>query len=140
VLFVDHAIGGGRLLVGIAEDGIIGLDVLGELLVRLGIIDTGREVDDVGKGADVVAALTERLALGGSTAGECLGEPGKNEGLALVIRQAVHLAVGALQREGRRHVAGFELGLQRRRGLRRRGLLESRPESGHPARQRPSGE
>ena len=100
------------LLVWIAEDWIVGLDVLGELLVRFGIVDAGGKEDDVLEGPDVVAARTERLAFGRSTAGECLRKPGKHDGLALVIRQPVNLAIGALELEGGRNIARFQCWLR----------------------------
>jgi hypothetical protein len=115
VLGVDDAVGGGDFLLGIAQDWVIGLDMLGELLVRLGIIDAGGEIDDVRKGPDVFAALTERSTLGRSTTGERLGEPGEDDRLALVVGQAVHLAVRSLQRECRRGISHIERGDQRRR-------------------------
>jgi hypothetical protein len=117
MLRVDYAIGGGDFLVGIAEDGIVGYDVLGELLVRLGIVDAGGEVDDVGEGPDVVAALTERLALGRSATSERFGEPGDDDRLSLVVGETMRLAVGSLERERRRDVAGLEDGNERWRGL-----------------------
>jgi len=67
--------------------------VLGELLVRLGIVDAGGEIDDVGEGPDVVAALTERLALGRSTTGERFREPGQDDGLAFQRGETVRLPV-----------------------------------------------
>ena len=83
MLGVDHAVGSRYLFLGIAEDGIVRLDMLGELLVRLGIVDAGGEIDDVGEGPDVVAALTERLAFGRSTTGERFREPGETTVLPL---------------------------------------------------------
>ena len=85
MLGINHAISGSYLFFGVAEDGIVRLDMLGELLVRLGIVDAGGEVDDVGEGPDGVAALTERLALGRSATGERFGEPGDDDRLALVV-------------------------------------------------------
>ncbi len=117
MLCIDHAVGSSYLLLGIAEDGIVRLDMLGELLVRLGIVDAGGEIDDVGEGPDVGAALTERLALGRSTTGERFREPGDDDRLALVVGQTMRLAVGSLEREGRRDVAGFEDRNERRRRL-----------------------
>jgi hypothetical protein len=117
MLCIDHAVGGRYLFLGVAEDGIVRFDMLGELLVRLGIVDAGGEIDDVGEGPDVVAALTERLALGRSTTGERLREPGDDDCLALVVGQTMRLAVGSLEREGRRDVAGFEDRNERRRRL-----------------------
>jgi hypothetical protein len=115
VLGVDDAVGGGDFLLGIAQDRVIGLDMLGELLVRLGIVDAGGEIRDVRKGPDVFAALTERSAFGRSTTGEGFGEPGEDDRLALVVGQTVHLAVRSLQRERRRGITHFERGDQRRR-------------------------
>ena len=83
---VDDAVRGRRFLVRVAQDGIVGLDVLGELLVRLGIIDARSKVDDVGEGPDGSAALTERPAFRCSATGERLGEPRENYRLALVVR------------------------------------------------------
>jgi hypothetical protein len=117
MLGIDYAVGGCDFLFGIGEDGIVGFDVLGELLVRLGIIDAGGEIDDVGEGPDVVAALTERPALGRSTTGERFREPGDDDRLALVVGQTMRLAVGSLERERRRNVAGFEDGKERWRRL-----------------------
>ena len=108
MLGVDYAVGGCDFLLGIGEDRIVGFDVLGELLVRLGIVDAGGEINDVGEGPDVVAALTERLALGRSTTSERFREPGEDDGLALVVGQTMRLAVGSRERERRRDVAGFE--------------------------------
>jgi len=143
MLFVHDAIRRRHLLVGIAQDGIIGLDVLGELPVRFRIVDTGREIYDVGEGPDVFTALTERLAFGRSTTGERLRKPGKHHGLALVLREAVDLAIGALECERRGGIPGFQLGLQARRrrrtGLRGRRLLERRAQCDDSASERPSG-
>ena len=113
MLGVDYAVGGCDFLFGIAEDGIVRLDMLGELLVRLGIVDAGSEIDDVGEGPDVVAALTERLALGRSATSERFREPGDDDRLPLVVGETMRLAVGSLEREGRRGVAGFEDGNER---------------------------
>jgi hypothetical protein len=108
MLGVDYAVGGCDFLLGIGEDRIVGFDVLGELLVRLGIVDAGGEINDVGEGPDVVAALTERLALGRSTTSERFREPGEDNRLALIVGETVRLAVGARKHERRRDVAGFE--------------------------------
>jgi hypothetical protein len=117
MLGVDYAVGGCDFLFGIGEDGIVRFDVLGELLVRLGIVDAGGEIDDVSEGPDVVAALTERLALGRSTTGERFREPGDDDRFAFVVGQAMRLAVGSRERERRRDVAGFEDRNERWRGL-----------------------
>ena len=86
VLGINHAVSGSYLFLGVAEDGIVRLDMLGELLVRLGIIDARSKVDDVGEGPDGSAALTERPAFRCSATGERLGEPRENYRLALVVR------------------------------------------------------
>jgi hypothetical protein len=117
VLGIDDAVGGCNLLFRISEDGVVGFDVLGELLVRLGIVDAGGEIDDVGEGPDVVAALTERPAFGRSTTSERFREPGDDDRLALVVGQTMRLAVGTRERERRRDVAGFEDGNERWWGL-----------------------
>jgi hypothetical protein len=114
---VHDAVGPGNRLLGIAEDGVVRLDVLCELLVRLGVVDAGGEVDDVVEGPDVVAALTERSAFGRSTTGERFREPGEDDRLALVVGQTMRLAVGSRERERRRNVAGFEDRNARRRRL-----------------------
>jgi hypothetical protein len=117
MLGVDNAVGGGDFLLGITQDGVIGLDMLRELLVRLGIVDTRGEIGDVRKGPDVFAALTERSTFGRSTTGERFGEPGEDDRLALVVGQAVNLAIRSLQRELRRGITHFERGDQGRRRL-----------------------
>jgi hypothetical protein len=117
MLGVDYAVGGCDFLFGIGEDGIVRFDVLGELLVRLGIVDAGGEIDDVGEGPDVVAALTERLALGRSATSERFREPGDDDRLPLVVGETMRLAVGTRERERRRDVAGFEDRNERRRRL-----------------------
>jgi hypothetical protein len=117
MLGIDYAVRGSDLLLGIAEDGIVRLDMLGKFLVRLGIVDAGGKEDDVGEGPDVVTARTERSAFGRSTTGERFREPGDDDRLALVIGQTMRLAVGSLERERRRDVAGFEDRNERRRRL-----------------------
>ena len=71
-------------LVGIAQDRIVGPERLGELLVLLRRVGAGGEVGDV-EVADLVAALTERLALRGSAACERFGEPGEHHRLLAAI-------------------------------------------------------
>jgi hypothetical protein len=67
--------------------------MLGELLVRLGIVDADGVVRDV-ELADGVAALTERLALGRSAAGESFREPGQDNGtLAAMVGELMHAAI-----------------------------------------------
>jgi hypothetical protein len=60
---------------------------------------------------DVFAALTERLAFGGSASAECLDKPDKNHRLLTSeVSQAVSPAVRSQERKRRRRVARFELG------------------------------
>ena len=67
--------------------------MLGEFLVGLGVVDADRVVGDV-ELTNGIAALTERLALGGSTTGECFREPGEHHGtLALVIGELMGFAI-----------------------------------------------
>ena len=85
----------GNRLVRIAEDRVVQFQRLGELCILFDRVDAGRKVRDV-KLPDLFAALTERLAFGGSAACESLGEPGDNHrALADVVGQPVGLAVGA---------------------------------------------
>jgi hypothetical protein len=58
--------------------------VLSELLVLLRGVDTDREVRDV-ELPDRFAALTERLALGRSAAGEGFREPGQHDGAFTLV-------------------------------------------------------
>jgi hypothetical protein len=139
-LRIDHFVRSGGFLFRIAEDRVVGFDVLCELLVRLGIVDAGSKVDDILEGPKVVAALTERLALGGSASGEGLREPGKNDGLALVIRQPMHLAVGALEREVRRSVACLQCRLRLRGRCGRASLLQGCTECNQTAGERQTGQ
>ena len=75
----EYAVGGSRGFGGIGEDGIVGFDVLGELGVRLGVVNADGEVGDVER-SDGFAALTERLAFRRSSAGEGLWEPRQDDG------------------------------------------------------------
>ena len=137
-LRVHYAISGRDFFFGIREDGVIGLNVLREFLVGVRIVDACREIRDVLERTQIGAALTERLAFGRSTSGECGREPGKHHGLAFVIRQAMNLAVGPLEREVWRAIANLQNGLRRRRGLRWRGaLLDCSAERHNPAGDRP---
>ena len=77
-LLHEDAVGLGRLLRGVAEDRVVEAERFGELAVGLGVIAGGGEVGDV-EGPDLGAAGTQRLALGGSPAGERLREPGDDE-------------------------------------------------------------
>ena len=89
----ENPIGLGDRLCRVAQDRVVGADVLGKSLVGLGIVYADGEVGDV-ELLDQIAALTERLAFGGSTAGEGFREPGQHDrALAFVVGQAVHLAV-----------------------------------------------
>ena len=99
-----HAVGSRRpTLFAIGEDRIVRLDVLGKLLVGLGVVYADGVVGDV-ELSDGIAALTERLAFGRSPAGEGFREPREHDGaLALVIGELMGLAVGARQVEAGRH-------------------------------------
>jgi hypothetical protein len=89
----EHTIGSGSFFRGIGEDRIVGADMLGEFLVRLGVVHARREVGDV-ECANRVAALTERLAFRRSSACKRFGKPRQHHGaLAFEIRERVRLAV-----------------------------------------------
>ena len=107
-----HAVSLGRLLRGVAQDGVISLNRLGKTDVAplaVGGIATGGEVGDI-KLPQLIAVRTERLALGRSAPGKCLGEPGDHHRLfAFVIGELVGFAVAARQREVRRCVANFQI-------------------------------
>ena len=81
------------ILSWIAEDGIVKLKRFGELLVHFRGVATGGKVGNI-ELAKGVAALTERLALRRSAAGECLWIPRDHHRLlSPEIRQLVALAV-----------------------------------------------
>jgi hypothetical protein len=96
--FPEHfqdAVGPGHIFARIAQYGIVEFQGFGELPVGLDIVDAGGEQGDV-EPADLLAALTERLAFLGSAPCECLGEPGDHDRpLSLVIGQAVRSAIRA---------------------------------------------
>ena len=77
---MDDAVGFCRLFAWIAENGVIELQRLGECLVLLDFITTGREVGDV-ELANLFSAVTQRIALGRSATGEGLREPGDHHRL-----------------------------------------------------------
>ena len=108
-----HAVSLGRLLRGVAQDGVISLNRLGEADVAplaVGGIATGGEVGDI-KLPQLIAVRTERLALGRSAPGKCLGKPGDHHRLfAFVIGELVSFAVAARQRKVWRCVANLQLG------------------------------
>jgi hypothetical protein len=84
--------------------------MLREFLVGLGVVKADSIVGDV-ELPDGLAALTERLAFGGSSAGEGFGKPGEHDGaLAFVVGKLVQLAVRSLQTERRSDVAYVQLG------------------------------
>ena len=98
--FRKHAVSLGSFFGGIAEDGEIEFQGFRERFVALLTIHrvhAGGEISHV-KLANVLAALTERLALGRSAAGERFGKPRDHDGLfALEVRQLVSFAIAALQ-------------------------------------------
>jgi hypothetical protein len=104
----ENAIGAGRLFRRIAQDRIIESQRLGESAVLLGPIDAGGDVGDL-EFPDLVSALPERLAFGGSSSRECPGEPGKNDGaLTLELGQAMDSSVRAGKREARSRVSDIQ--------------------------------
>ena len=106
----QDTVGLGDLLLRVGEERVVEAERLGELLVLLGAVGADPEVGHV-EVPDLVAALTERLALPRSATGESLGEPGQDDRLlVLVVRERVGLAVGSDQRERRRGGAWPELG------------------------------
>src|SRR5208337_2126041 len=97
--FMDDSVGPGHALVGIAEDRVVAMQRLGELLVVARDIHAGGEIGDV-QPFQKVSPLGKRLAFGRAASRERLGEPGEHDGgLALVIGQRVNLAVGTGQRK-----------------------------------------
>ena len=92
---VEDAVSLGGFEGRIAQDWVIELEGLGEFLISFRGIDTGGEMGDV-ELADVLAALTERLALGRSTAGKSLRKPRQHDRLfALEVGEFMRLAVAA---------------------------------------------
>ena len=108
----DHAVGFGGGFCGVAQDGIIQLQRFGEIDVAslaVGWVATGGEVGGI-KFPQLFAVRTERLALGRSAPGKCLGKPGDHHRLfAFVIGELVGFAVAALQREVRSGIADLEI-------------------------------
>jgi hypothetical protein len=118
----EHAIRPRRFLCWIRKDRIIGADLLGKLLAGLGIVYADGEVGDV-EGANRIAALTERLAFRGSSAGERFREPRQDDvAFAFEVSERVDPAVGPLQAERRRGISDVQL-----HGL----LRASEPTRGH---------
>jgi hypothetical protein len=76
----DYAIRLGGTTLRIAEEGVIHLKLRGKLPVVIKRIDADREKRDV-KCANLVAALTERLALCRSTSAGRSRKPGQHHGL-----------------------------------------------------------
>ena len=107
-----HAVGLGGFFRGIAEDGVVRVNRLGEVDVAslaVGGIAAGGEVGDI-KFSQLFAVRTERLALGRSAPGKRLGEPGDHHRLfAFVIGELVSFAVAALEREVRSSIADLEV-------------------------------
>jgi hypothetical protein len=126
---VDDAVRRGGCLGRIREDRIVGAQRLGELLVRLGVVDAGGEVVDV-ELPDVVAALTERLALGRSTAGKGFREPGEDHRLAAELRELPRLAVRADEREVGSCISHLQLHSRLPGGQRRPGQSDRRETRG----------
>ena len=69
--------------------------MFGELLVRLRVVDTDREVGNL-ELPDCFAALTERFAFGRSSAGEGFRKPGQYYcAFAFEVGKPIGLAIGA---------------------------------------------
>lgn len=86
----------------VAEERIIHVELCSELLVLVQRVDAHGKKRDI-ECPDLLAALTERLALRCSTSAEGSGEPGEHDRLLpAVIRQPVSPAVGPGQFEFRR--------------------------------------
>ena len=108
-----HAVSLGRLLRGVAQDGVIQpqIDLAKLMLPRLPSAGSqlAVKVGDI-KFPQFIAVRTERLALGRSAPGKCLGEPGDHHRLfAFVIGELVGFAVAARQREVRCCVANLQI-------------------------------
>ena len=89
----------------IAQDGIIEVQRRGKLRVGLRPIDARGKIPDA-KLPQRLAALTERLAFGGSTARKRFREPRDDDRFVSgVVLQPINTAVGAGQREIGRGVA-----------------------------------
>jgi hypothetical protein len=106
----SHAVSVAHGLRRVCQDWIIRFNMLGEFLVRLGVVETDGVIGDV-ELPDGFAALTERLAFSGSATREGFREPGEDDrALALVVGKLMRLAVRPLQVERRGHVAHLQLG------------------------------
>ena len=121
--YAKYAVRFGCFLRLIGKDGVVGADVLGKLLIGLRVVDANCEVGDI-ECTNRSAALTERLALRGSSASERFWEPRQNDGaLASKITQRVGFTVGALEAERRRGIADLQV----------RGLLRESEQTGRHA-------
>ena len=92
----------------VAEERVINIKLRSKLLVFIEGIDAHGKKRYV-ECANLVAALTERLALRRSTSAERSREPGEHDRLlATVLRQPVSPAVGNPQLEIRSDIAGLQ--------------------------------
>ncbi len=106
---VDHTVGASGLTRGIAQNRIVHAERLREILVDLRRIDTRRKIYGI-EGSDFFAALTERLAFGGSRRCKRFRKPRQDDDLAtFVVGKSVRFPVGTWERERRRGIADFEL-------------------------------
>ena len=107
-----HAVGLGGGFGGVAEDGVVRLNRLGEVdvaVLAVGWVAAGGEVGDV-EFPQLFAVRTERLTLLCSAPGKRLGEPGDHYRLfALEAGELVGVAVAALEREVRGGIADLEV-------------------------------
>ena len=101
----EHAVLPGGLLGGIGQQGKVGALFLREGHVVLQGVDADHEVGDIER-ANHWATLTEGSAFGRSTSGERFGKPREDHRPAAQLRQRVGLAIGGLQREVGRALAG----------------------------------
>jgi len=106
LILVDHAVGLRDALGRVAQKREIDAERPGESLVRVRRIDADGKIRDV-ECPDQIAALTERLALRGSAAGERFRKPrDHNRTHSGVIAKPIRAPVGRGQFEVWRHIAG----------------------------------
>ena len=118
--YVEGPAYGGRVLISddavrlcgttlrVAEERVIYIELRSKLLVVIEGIDADGKKRDV-ECANLIAALTERLALCRSTRAVRSGEPGEHDRLlSLKLRQPVGAAIGARQLKIWSRIAGLQ--------------------------------